>query len=620
MSRSELLQDLLVPFCSSKEDDASAIGEHGIGFFSALELAPRLELTTTTRHEEWRLAIEPIGKGPPFRDFGWTLTPLVPRCRESIRRETRSAPTGTSLRLSLAHPLGETTLVADVTTAAGLVDPTTARIYVNDTLVNTARARLRRVARAAIDGMSAELELFLGRGEGLEPQLTVTQGGLLVAARQDAFTGRDLGLHRDLARAITAAGFALVVNLPTCVPLNKGRSGVVAHATGAVDRALVAAFERFVLEDALYNRELLRAVDHRLASVLDRLVTGVLIGETAASAAAANTQAAADPHDDPQALRTEELSAQPIAESPLAALDAVSAAARGPDDKVPTVAAPGEVVRFATLLVQMPLFKTVAFDGCLGEMAQTVTLRDVLTAHRAGVLRVLGEPIVGGYVYLSIGDPLAQALWRRLATSDDVMPPGATPGGDSLNAREAGSLTMQRVSRDLVVEAAGSLRGIDALDAAMILLEQIDRTISMAGDLSPSPILVHQDLYGPDEMAHTDGQGISVNIASPRVRGLIIASLAADDPVALGALVDLLVHEKTHVALASYVPRSTAEHGTSFYRRKDQIRRRLLVALASGSAPDPMVMLPALRSRLQTFMLPSPEALAAAVGRLATAA
>src|SRR5262249_53582605 len=146
--------------------------------------------------------------------------------------------------------------------------------------VNTARTRLRRVARALIgsDGYG-DVELFIGRGEGIDPWLAVTQGGLLVGVRQEPFTGPELALHRELLRAILAAGYGLVAELPLAVPLNKGRSGAIAGAARSVDAAIARAFERFVLEDALFDRELLRAVDHRLASVLDRLVLGALGGE-----------------------------------------------------------------------------------------------------------------------------------------------------------------------------------------------------------------------------------------------------------------------------------------------------------------------------------------------------
>jgi hypothetical protein len=154
----------------------------------------------------------------------------------------------------------------------------------------------------------------------------------------------------------------------------------------------------------------------------------------------------------------------------------------------------------------------------------------------------------------------------------------------------------------------------------MMIVEQIDAAISDAADLPPSPIWVHQDLYGPDEMAHTDGSGISMNLASQRVRALITAVLSQDDLVAFSALVDLLLHEKTHVSLASYVPRSAAEHGTTFYRRKDWLRRRLLTAIASGAVPDPIRWLPLARRGLVSVELPPPEELARAFQTAAAAA
>src|SRR5205823_5940520 len=113
--------------------------------------------------------------------------------------------------------------------------------------------------------------------------------------------------------------------------------------------------------------------------------------------------------------------------------------------------------------------------------------------------------------------------------------------------------------------------------------------------LAPSPISVHQDLYGPDEMAHTDGSGISVNLGSMRVRVLLTAVIGRGDPIAFAALIDLLLHEKAHVSLASYVPRANAEHGTTFYRRKDLLRRRLLDAIAAGNVVDPVRWLAPLR-------------------------
>ena len=70
MTGREVIHDLLVPFCSSKEDDEDSIGEHGIGFFASLEIAPRVEVTTSTGGCAWRLCIEPMPGNFHYRSRG----------------------------------------------------------------------------------------------------------------------------------------------------------------------------------------------------------------------------------------------------------------------------------------------------------------------------------------------------------------------------------------------------------------------------------------------------------------------------------------------------------------------------------------------------------------------
>jgi hypothetical protein len=615
MSRTELIEDLLVPFRSGKEDESNAIGEHGIGFFSALEIAPWIEVITVTPSGGHRLTIAPIGVGPRHDDFSWMIAPLPSSTWE--RRSSR-ALTGTSVRLTLAERISRPLLAAEIAAAVGLVDPATARIYVNGTLINTARTRLRRVAEVPIrltpgSGALGQIELFVGRGDGIEPQLTIAQKGITVAGRVDPFSSQDVGLHRDLARAITAAGFGMVVDLPLGVPLNKGRSAVAATAAAAVEAALVVAFERFILRDALYDRELLRAVDHRLSSVLDRLLGAALLGETVTLGTA---QAGSEP--DPAA-------------------------------RTPTVAAPVEVIRFASGLLDAPLFRSVMVDAARRPRSVPITLRELLQAHRAGILRPLdrsgtherssrwtsgagataASPAHAGHsarpspelVYLAMDEPLARAFWRRLF-SDGAAAQSAVAAGGAQRAPSSGHAIapMPRTPRELLLSTAADVPGVRAIAAAMTILERIDLVISEAADLPASPILVHQDLYGPDEMAHTDGSGISMNLASERIRALITAVLSRDDAVAFSALVDLLLHEKTHVSLASYVPRPTAEHGTSFYRRKDWLRRRLLTAMTAGAVADPIRWLPVARRGLASVVLPPPADLARAFQVAAAAA
>lgn len=572
MSGIELLEDLLVPFRTRKEGDPESIGEHGIGFLGALEIAPRLEVTTSTGAEANRLRIRPVGQRPPHCDFAWTLAPLDP---------PPGGGTGTTVRLTLERPVDRAALKAEIVNVAGFVDAARVRIHVNGALINEARARLRRVAIVPIGegGALGNLELFAGRGHGIPPRLLLTQSGLLVSDRADAFPGPERSLHRELARAVGAAGYGLIADLPPTVPLNKGRSSATGFAARAVEDALAVAFERFVVEDALHDRELLRGVDHRLASVLDRLVMAAIAGEVRAAPVS-----------------------QPAPHPPLDSQPDGAPSAGPATSKRPTVAAPEAIVRFADALLDAPMFATVTFDSPQQERRMLRPLRGVVEAYRAGVLRAAGDGRAPGFIYLSGTDPLSQALLRRLGS----LAPPAAPG-----PRPENPLRMRCVGRDRLV-VGPAIAGIEAMIAALDLLTQIDAAISASAGLIPSPITVHQDLYGPDEMAHTDGSAISVNVASPRVRALLVAVLGGGDLVALGALADLLLHEKAHVSLASALPPSIAEHGLSFYRRKDALRRLLLQAVASGTVVDPIVHLPQIRRDLIGAALPVPELLARA--------
>lgn len=586
MTADGMLTDLLVPFRSGKEDIDVAIGEHGVGFFSALEVAPRLEVKTRTATDAHWLRVEPIGSGPPYSDFAWTIG-LLPR------DESR---TGTSVRLLLGERISRSLLAAEIGAAAAFVDPSIARIYVDGVMINVAKARMRRVAKVAISderlGGLGELELWIGReGAGTPPQMTITQRGLLVATRQDPFAAPDLGLHRDLARAILSAGFGFVVDLPLDVPLNKGRSGAAAYASVAVDAAVVTAFERFVLHDALYDRELLRAVDHRLSSVLDRLLTIALSGQTIVREAPAGTE------DLASSKRAPSSESPPESEKRL-------------QKPKPTVAAPEEVVRFADALLDTPSLRVTILSDTHETSFGVLTLRHAFELYRAGRLRLVGEPLAAGRAYVSLHDPLADALWRRLSALGPMNGHGS--GSSDRRMRSAGTFAMPRVDREVLLSSARGVRGVDVVASAMTILEGIDAAVSLAAEMAPSTISVHQDLYGPDEMAHTDGSGISVNLASGRVRALLVSVLQQDDTAAFGALVDLVLHEKTHVSLASFVPHANAEHGASFYRRKDQLRRRLLEAVAHGIVGDPIAWLRAARRGLTRIELPSPEALATA--------
>jgi Histidine kinase-, DNA gyrase B-, and HSP90-like ATPase len=572
MAKTELIDELLVPFRSTKQGDPRAIGEHGIGFLAALEHARAVEITTRGASGGYLLTLRALGERGALDDFSFSL--------EELGDDLGPAAFGTTVRLALVRRITRLELAAEISDVAAFVDPGVAGIYVDGALVNVARSQTRHVAQAPVgkSGALGSIDLLLGRGQGFAGTLVVTQRGLFVTRRHDAFAGAERALQRDVLAALGAGGYGLVADLSGHVPLTKGRNAVAAAASSAVDAALVAAFERFVLEDALRDRELVRGVDHRLGAVIDRLVDAAIAGEPAVT-------------PDTQAINALNASGDAAPPSRL----------REPKRSGPTVAAPENVASFAAALLEAPLFATTGVDPSGEPIALFCSLKSVLASHRAGLLRAGAEDEKRpGVMYLSVADPLGESLWRRLL---------AASAAPRLRAIPPQAAAMERMSGARLKADGEGIPGVDALVAALALLERIDAAIAQAAGLTPSPVSVHQDLYGPDEMAHTDGTGISVNVGSTRVRALLSAALGGN-PRAFGALVDLLLHEKSHVALASNVPRATAEHGATFYRQKDTLRRLLLQAIAEGRVLDPSAWLPSLRRDLVSLELPAPRALA----------
>src|SRR5262249_22783521 len=153
------------------------------------------ELTTMSAEGASRLSITPIGDGPPYTDFAFRIASASPTI--GFR------PRGTEVRLRPTRPIPRSAIASEVFAAAGLVDPDVLLIDVDDLLVTTARSGWGRVARTPIGGRTesahagarsglkpagpGELELFVGRGDGAPPWMTIAQAGLFVGMRQEPF-------------------------------------------------------------------------------------------------------------------------------------------------------------------------------------------------------------------------------------------------------------------------------------------------------------------------------------------------------------------------------------------------------------------------------------------------
>lgn len=121
------------------------------------------------------------------------------------------------------------------------------------------------------------------------------------------------------------------------------------------------------------------------------------------------------------------------------------------------------------------------------------------------------------------------------------------------------------------------------------LLEQIDIVVSLAADMKPASVAFHHWGYGLDEYAHAPEQSppefISLNLGNGRVRR-ILTGVMQRNSVAQCAIVDLMMHEKAHLALPGKKPKDEV-HNQEFYGMKARLKTLFIKAVRERRKRDP---------------------------------
>lgn len=129
-------------------------------------------------------------------------------------------------------------------------------------------------------------------------------------------------------------------------------------------------------------------------------------------------------------------------------------------------------------------------------------------------------------------------------------------------------VTFERVSMDAVKMALPR----SGLARALRELAEVDASLGYR----TSPLMVHHNIYGQDEYAHSAiGRNyVSFNIGVARVRALFSGSLLGDAN-AKAALVDLFVHEKAHL-VRQWEGDAGKDHDLKFYGIKARLKYAFL--------------------------------------------
>ena len=277
MDSASLVKNLLIPYNSGKEFDPNKIGEHGIGWYSIVDLSEVVKVTTKTAEmdayvqaliykegEEWMASLSPSPgvQNELLQD-------------KSLQDKSLSGAEAFSTEV-LAYVSKDTTSVEGMRNYLfqhlGLVDTRRAKIFLGTEAVNTVRDQYQAAApvNVHIDESVGQLTMsiskrtirdlelkdsrFVHRNKNLN-QAVFTQHGLFVNYDSMGFDAKSM--HQEFLRKLQTMGLDLWVDLPANVTLTKGRNNIIADHAAPVLEAQYQAFENLFLDVILSDDELL---------------------------------------------------------------------------------------------------------------------------------------------------------------------------------------------------------------------------------------------------------------------------------------------------------------------------------------------------------------------------
>ena len=266
MSLVDLVKDLLIPYNSGKEFDLTKIGEHGIGWYSIVDLADIVKVVTRERGEKKTVQAIVYKKGEKWK----AAVKLDEECKGFTKNKTSS---GTEVVAYIkADQTNKEQIEKYLHQYLGLVDMHFCKIKFNDKIVNSiselynsavpvsidangeSKMLTMGVSKRALDGLTSDAR-FDHRDKNLS-KLVYTQKGLFVK-----FDGADFHqdtFHKKAMDDLLDGGLDFWVDLPDNITLTKRRNEVIADESPLVLKAMYDSFEGLFLDVLLNDDDLMR--------------------------------------------------------------------------------------------------------------------------------------------------------------------------------------------------------------------------------------------------------------------------------------------------------------------------------------------------------------------------
>jgi hypothetical protein len=281
MDLKDIIKNLLIPYNSGKEFDPTKIGEHGIGWYSIVDIADVVKVTSRRRGssrtsqaliyregDEWYSTLNPSSSNGfceqlNLRSEGTEVTAYIPS-------------NATSLELIREH----------LHKYVGMVENSNGKITCNGVPINNIRGMYTTtvpipvcidhselpltmgVSKRLLQGRSYGDSRFADRNRNLE-KILMTQRGLFIKYEDNQFDGRTF--HCKFLNSMMQMGLDFWVEVPEHVTLTKGRNNIIADHNPAVLEAMYVAFENLFTDVLLCDEEILNHHSNQVFSCISQL-------------------------------------------------------------------------------------------------------------------------------------------------------------------------------------------------------------------------------------------------------------------------------------------------------------------------------------------------------------
>lgn len=640
MQPMDVVKNLLIPYNSGKELDVTKIGEHGIGWFSVMDVSERIEVLTRNG----------VGK-----------TTYVTLTKDNgdwhVNLDLNDNPfKGTEVIMHIDNSkLDDLTISNGLTKHLGFSNSSEVNLTLNGEKKNTLDQNYIIAGESLISnkGVDAILRLGMSKEKMIsQDAITLTQEGFYVKDMNNPFDKNSL--HYEFLNKLRSFGIGFWVDLPINVGLTKGRNNIVASDVEKITSSLYPAFEQAILNVVLEDEKLVKCLDHQISEILEKIFNETY-NITKISIARRLREGFYDFKDSVRRLYSRMLTST-----------SSSTYNKTTSTKISVVKNTGTVYKFENLttivlsndvgkdyfleipypkkskielkaeerareylskitglskaMITKKFIPAIIVDKEKRTFANKVSVQDLIAAYELNSL-YLYRPIIldnRSGIYVDSNNKVARTIMDRLsknltelekyymeraiarkrkneapqiadtstldAPKITVKKPNELPENETkIKPRFFNRTGRNTLSKIVTNECCGS-EYLALIDIA----EYFDILISKANEINRSYFAIHNKDYNFEkDVAHTNKYGISFNISSRPVE-LNLCKLRSGEvnTAFLDSMLEIGLHEKAHCITELYDYHGT--HGKDFYEEKKKILRDNLIEYLMTNKIDPL--------------------------------